>query len=186
FKYLEEHLSCAGPVAEALDLLQGENNTYYGILLPCLVALRRKLQLLVNKNWTFCKPLSEVFLNAVERRFDEFFNCTTTVAENAAIAALSYPRFKNRWLSCMDFHYQEQILNIFKKAVEMEMDLETLPRTQEISFNKDDFFDFGTQSTSMFSNELKSKAELQVLHFFNDNDQELETLSRYPNIKSVF
>lgn len=68
-----------------LDLLQGENNTYYGIMLLCLVALRRKLQFLVKKDWIFCKPLSEAFLNAVENKFNDSFNFTTSTTENAAI-----------------------------------------------------------------------------------------------------
>lgn len=50
FNYVEEHLACAGLLAEVLDLLQGENNIYYGIMVPCLVALRQKLQFLVKKD----------------------------------------------------------------------------------------------------------------------------------------
>lgn len=44
FDYIQEYLMCAAPVAESLDIMQGENNTYYGIVLPCLFALRKKLK----------------------------------------------------------------------------------------------------------------------------------------------
>lgn len=43
FEYIkEEYIICAAPVAEALDIMQSEKNTYYGIVLPCLMALRKK------------------------------------------------------------------------------------------------------------------------------------------------
>lgn len=49
FDYIQEYLMCAAPVAEALDIMQGENNTYYGIVLPCLFALRKKLKKIEKK-----------------------------------------------------------------------------------------------------------------------------------------
>ncbi|KMQ90635.1 hypothetical protein RF55_9583 [Lasius niger] len=36
FEYVQEHLKCTKPIAEALDILQEEKNTFYGILIPCL------------------------------------------------------------------------------------------------------------------------------------------------------
>lgn len=101
FIYIEEHLSCVAPVAEALDILQGENDIYYGIVLPCLLALRKKLQALQNKEFKYCEPLLNALLESVEKRFKGFFDMSTVSAQNAAIATLSYPRFKNRWLSCI-------------------------------------------------------------------------------------
>lgn len=39
--YIDEHLKCVGPLAEALDVLQGENNIFYGFVLPVIFSLRR-------------------------------------------------------------------------------------------------------------------------------------------------
>lgn len=35
--YLEEYLAILNPVAEALNFLQGEQNTFYGYLLPTII-----------------------------------------------------------------------------------------------------------------------------------------------------
>jgi len=41
FEYVQEHLKCTKPIVEALDILQEEKNTFYGILVPCLLALKK-------------------------------------------------------------------------------------------------------------------------------------------------
>jgi hypothetical protein len=43
FNYIEEYLLCTAPIAETLDIMQGETNTYYGLVPSCLLALRRKI-----------------------------------------------------------------------------------------------------------------------------------------------
>ncbi|CAH1114528.1 unnamed protein product [Psylliodes chrysocephalus] len=42
--FLEEYIKLMQPLAETLDFLQGEHNTYYGYLLPSLVLMKTKLQ----------------------------------------------------------------------------------------------------------------------------------------------
>lgn len=168
FEYLEEHLTCTQLIAEAIDILQGENNTYYGITLPCLVALRRKLQLLSQREWTYCASLAKCFENSVENRFYEFFHFTSTAAEKVAIAALSYPRFKNRWLSCIEAFYHEDILNTFEKTVQMGMvpESEETPCTSSMSAPKEKcFFDFGTPPHQSHSGCSTSNVKLKIYNF---------------------
>lgn len=89
--------------------MQGEVNTYYGVVLPCLLALRRKIKLLANPDhntWIYCKPIINPLLESIEKRFGNYLDFTSPESLNAAIAALSYPRFKKRWLTCVktEFH----------------------------------------------------------------------------------
>lgn len=121
FDYIQEYLMCAAPVAEALDIMQGENNTYYGIVLPCLLALKRKLKKIEKKNLTYCKVLIETYIKSVEKRFSQFYNLTTPESENAAIAALCYPRFKNKWILCLESTQRNKILNTFKTIISKEI-----------------------------------------------------------------
>lgn len=53
FDYIKEYLMCTSPVAEALDIMQSETNTYYGIALPCLLALRKKLHKIEKTTFLF-------------------------------------------------------------------------------------------------------------------------------------
>lgn len=46
FDYIEEHLLCTVTIAEVLDIMQGKTNTHYGVVLPCPLALRRKIEFL--------------------------------------------------------------------------------------------------------------------------------------------
>lgn len=91
--------------------MQDENNIYYGTLLPCLFALRKKLKKIEKKNLTYCKPLTEIYIKSIDKRFSQFYNLTTPKSKNAAIVALSYPRFKNKWLSCVESIQRNKILN---------------------------------------------------------------------------
>ncbi|KAJ8706986.1 hypothetical protein PYW08_011120 [Mythimna loreyi] len=96
FHYIQEYLKCSKPIAEALDILQGEKDMYYGLLLPCLLSLRRKLQKLCNENFVYCNSLARTHLESVNNRFNDIFDFCTTKAQNAAIAAMSLPRFKTK------------------------------------------------------------------------------------------
>lgn len=189
-KYIEKHLECAKPVAKALDLLQGENNTFYGIVLPCLLSLKIKLQYLPSKEWSHCKPLAEAFANAVEERFKDFFNFSTPVARRAAMAALSYPRFRKKWFACVPIHYQELFLKCFQKEVEQEIlnefgaDHETTVLSNSIV--EDEFFAYGPPSTIFSDVNLQSRSQLQIFNFFADNREELSMLHEYPAVKKVF
>lgn len=46
----------------------------------------------------------------------------STEAKCAAIAALSYPRFKNRWIACVPLDIQNNIINVFKESVRQAME----------------------------------------------------------------
>jgi len=115
--YIEEHLKCVGPLAEALDILQGENNIFYGFVFPVIFSLRRKVQHLLLNDWRYCEPLVNSILTSIENRFSNLVNLNTIEADNAAIVALSHPKFKNRWLSCIDSSYHDRLLKMFNTAV---------------------------------------------------------------------
>lgn len=184
FQYLEEYLECTKPIVEAFNVLQTQNNTFYGVVLPCLIAIRRKLRLINKDKLVHCQKLFEAIFNAIEKRFEEYFNVTTPTAQCAAIAAFSYPRFKNRWIHCIDVSKHENLTSLFKIAVSEEMDnTENISCKEDNNFN-DSFFDFGNDNLS--SNGIMSKVEAEILNYFNDNEQELGVLLRYPEIKNVF
>lgn len=42
--YIKEHWKCTKPIAEALDNMQGEKNAHFGILLPNIISMRRKIK----------------------------------------------------------------------------------------------------------------------------------------------
>jgi len=115
--YIEEYLKCFGPLAEALDILQGENNIFYGFVLLVIFSLRRKAQHLLLNDWRYCEPLVNSILTSITKRFSNLVNLNTIEADNTVIAAFSHPKFKNRWLSCIDSSYHDRLNKMFNSAV---------------------------------------------------------------------
>lgn len=135
FLYISEFLDCCQPFAQAIDIVQGEESVYYGTLLPCLLALRRKLQLLDKKEWVFCKVIVKSLLESL---FSSF------LLKKAVTAALSYPKFKRKWLLCVNPNHHLEILSQLTKAVIEEMSAEEKDSSEEVisgqSEKNDDFF----------------------------------------------
>lgn len=71
FIYIEEHVKCTSLIAEAIDILQEERDIFYETLLLCLFSLRRKLQILTKKKWTFFGSLSVQLLLSLKMRFKD-------------------------------------------------------------------------------------------------------------------
>ncbi len=76
YLFISEYVSVMTPVAYALDVLQGEQHTQVtsGYLLPTIVVIRRRLGQLAEKEppLLICKPLVQVLLNGISKRFDRF------------------------------------------------------------------------------------------------------------------
>lgn len=188
--YLEEHIMCTRSLADALDILQGDKSTFYGILLPCLVVARKKLKKTTGEEspLTYCKPLAECLLASFESRFETFLNLTTPDSEAAAIAALSHRVYKNKWLTCILVEKHDRILRAFKVAVAKQMNVLTFsqpsPPDQPCTFNN--YFDFGSPLESEETEITFLDAELHVLQYFKDASSGLLLLDRYLPIKKVF
>lgn len=168
FIYLEEHIKCTAPIAEAIDILQGDN-VFYGTLLPCLLTLRRKLTKLVECKWIFCEPISTCLLDTFQSRFQDYLNFTSPESDNAALAALTHPQFKNRWFMCIDQYQRDRLLDLLKHIIVEEMNASNECSIDEPSttFTYNDFFDFGDVIKHEVT-EYSSKASDQVsIYFFH-------------------
>ena len=84
------------PLATALDVLQGEEDTYMGTLLhtivfmlECLDKEKKKMQ---EKEKNFMLPLVYALIAGIHKRFDDVM-----VDEQAIAASILIPKFKNHW-----------------------------------------------------------------------------------------
>lgn len=190
FQYIQEYLKCSKPIAEALDILQGEKSMFYGLLLPCLLSLRRKLQKLCNENFVYCNALARTHLESVNNRFKDIFYFSTARAQNAVIAAIAFPRFKTKWFACIPTEEHQRLKTLFKAAIAKEVSENTESSSAIENQNKaDDFFQFDSSSSDTEENVCqvqRSKADMIVSYYLSDLEQELNTLHRYPEVKKVF
>ena len=70
-EYLREYAKVRTPVADALDVLQGQDNIAIGHLLPTIKILCDKLQAIVALK--HCQPLITCILSSILKRFCDMF-----------------------------------------------------------------------------------------------------------------
>uniref|UniRef100_A0A2A4JC28 HAT C-terminal dimerisation domain-containing protein n=1 Tax=Heliothis virescens TaxID=7102 RepID=A0A2A4JC28_HELVI len=189
FNYIDEYLKCSKPIAEALDILQGEKDMFYGLLLPCLLSLRRKLKKLCNENFFYCNDLARKHLESLNNRFNDIFDFSNAKAQNAAIAAISLPRFKTKWFTCIPIEEHQRLKTFFKAAIAKEVTENAEFSSAINKQNKEDFFQFDSSSSDTEEDVCRvqrSKADLIVSCYLSDMDRELNSLHRYPEVKKVF
>ena len=81
------------PVAQALNILQGENNDtngYIGYLAPTISLLKEKLA--KKRSVPNCEPLVNALLSGIGKRFQSIFHDEKIIA-----AAILHPKFKDQW-----------------------------------------------------------------------------------------
>ncbi|XP_052454760.1 uncharacterized protein LOC128015104 [Carassius gibelio] len=74
--YLKEYVDVLKPEATALDILQGEQICYLGIVMPTLLTLKRKLQEKIS-NTQFFSEIIDTTVKAVDSRFKLLFDSST-------------------------------------------------------------------------------------------------------------
>lgn len=189
FTYIKEYLSCTQPIADALDILQGENATYYGIFLPTILSLKKKLTNLTGtREYEYCSTLTETYLKSVQTRFKDFLKISGFQAENAALAALSHPKYKKlKWTSLIGQSEYSIMKNLLVKEVVKIIPNQLSRENPSMRSREDDYFEIDSSSGSdNQSSEPRSKAELVVTHFLAEDSRELEILNNHKEIKKIF
>ena len=93
FKFLKEYCVVLKPVSSSLDILQGEDNCFFGSLLPTLEAIIKKVVALKVNLSAMTIGLAGAVEDAIRARFQKVFN-----DNNAIIAAITVPKFKLKWV----------------------------------------------------------------------------------------
>ncbi|GAA6095235.1 uncharacterized protein LOC113065358 [Tachysurus ichikawai] len=91
--FLAEYVAVMKPVTSALTILQSENNTHMGCMLPTVFQLRAKLQRMETTS-KLCLPLLQALQEGLDKRFGEMMKDPELIA-----AAILLPRFKTSWTS---------------------------------------------------------------------------------------
>ena len=124
YLYIHECITITKSVAQTLDILQGGKNVFYGMVMPSLFLLQKKLQSLSEMKWKYCEPIIQCLQNSLESRFNTYFNIKSPESKEAIIAALSHLFFKNKWPACVPSEKHEQIILILKECILSTMEIE--------------------------------------------------------------
>ncbi|XP_030757697.1 uncharacterized protein LOC115883472 isoform X2 [Sitophilus oryzae] len=195
--FLTEYTTIMKPLAETLDFLQGEQNTYYGYFLPSIISMHTKLEKIkLSGTIAQLSKSLDYILNSIRERFHHVFTLQSKIA---IIAAVTNPRFKMRWLSAFkdtDIQVTAKDIQswISSSALAFKVSFESDLTAQEEL--EDAFFDFNDenqvntssdaaiklQSTDTFHNQF----EFEFLKYLNDKRTTLLMLNEYNIVKQLF
>jgi len=158
-EYLFDYIDIVKPISIALDKLQGEQNCYYGQLIPTLFALKTKYKKMLvlssmpgsmtpTENLSLDRILNirsqtsliSDILVSLKKRFKNYYELSPEVNQ-AILATMSHPFFKLCWL-----------------------DLETPPSTKKT------LCDLFVNSAKTIASEYTSETILSISNSESDND----------------
>lgn len=187
-RFMEEYIRCNKPIAEALDVLQGEKVCSYGYLLPTLISVRNKLTT-CRSNLEWCDNLVSTLISALENRFRKVFDVIEE-GRVSAVAAASHPCFKLRWLHCLSPSAKENVFAALKESLAIINDRVDNEEHSMDVVDENDFFDFasGASTANILDNRTfginDGKAALQKI--FNETRNDIQLLNLHPIVKQIF
>lgn len=178
FLFLEEYCTVMKPLAETLNFLQGDQNTYYGYLLPSIVSMHTKLEKIRSAGSIkiLSKPL-DYMLESVQRRFSGLF---TLKSKQAVIAAVTNPRFKMRWFNATkDANIDVSVKDIYSWVSASALAFKDLSEpalfvSMALLENiEDNFFDFKDDTGINFGAGFATQTQITQETFQNQFEYEL-------------
>ncbi|CAM4605850.1 unnamed protein product [Leuciscus chuanchicus] len=176
--FLKEYCSVLKPMTVALDILQGEENCYYGSLLPTLETLMSRTLALQNGLSRMTADLPGVIVQAIKTRFAPVLE-----SREALLAALTLPKFKVRWIGGAERREAARAL-LIAECRTLPHDVEPAEnKNREVathsSANEKDFFSFDEEEEDA----MAFSADSEVLEYMRSGS---EVLNRFPRVKAVF
>jgi hypothetical protein len=174
--FLKEYLLLMAPIAQSIDILQGDQTCCLGFVLPTLTTLKKKLQ---RPELKHANALRDSLLQGINKRFDSYFQ-----DKEFLLAAVTHPRFKLSWLDDSTLRARctellEDAVNVLaeKNAASATASQPTGKPHQSDASDSDDFFSFKDTGPSQIQDHLA---------YLNDKDKELHMLDRHVNVKPLF
>lgn len=120
-------------------------------------------------------------------RFANYFNVVEE-GVNAAVAAATHPRFKLRWLTCLDDEAQRIVMTSVKTAIAAGYQ-RSEPNKALMEVDDDDDFNFGPRNKSVSVAQANldiGAGETQFTKFCQDPKKTMVILHVYPAVKAVY
>lgn len=208
-QYLENYTKVLEPIAATLNYLQGQNNTFFGLLLPSICSLKVKLERMRdNIDLGHSKIILEAAIGGL-KRFDYLFDMNNEIAKQSIVAAVTHPKIKMKWINIFKEKNPIADASIIQKIViDASRTLRASLRKEESDssdpdklMEEDDFFDFNdiqnsstTSVGSIGGNTAESststnKIELEILKYLEDRSTPSSinnTLTKYKMIRQLF
>jgi len=162
---MREYVTLMGPVARALDVLQGEKNCYFGYVIPTISALTEKLNA-VTPGLHVTQPLQTALLNGIKKLFSEYMSNPDCI-----MATITHHKFKLSYLP-------PELHGAYMLKLDHEVNVMNAAEPSTADPDNDDFFASATQNQ-----------QTHVQHhlaYLNDTSTEIHMLQKHPQVKNLF
>ena len=157
--FLREYVSVLQPLAQSIDLLQGEKKCYLGFLIPTILSLKSKLSEKLP-HVTYTANILTAVIEALDNRFGAMLS-----SHDAKMATTTMPKFRLCWLS--PEKKEDMCKIVIQEAASLESrgppaaEINTISESDE---SDEEFFVFGKSNRAD-----RGTAEDEVRRFLNDN-----------------
>ena len=175
--FLKEYCAVLKPLSRGLDILQGEDNCYYGALLPTLATIIKKTKALKPDLSIMTTGLADAIESSIKKRFRKVFD-----SKDAVIAAVTSPKFKLKWVESQETkdRYKQMLLDEMR-LLEDDVIIESTVVEAKDKEKKRDFYEFESDDDDQSANSTES----EVMEYLS-NAKTLECLHKHPKIKRLF
>ncbi|XP_013996278.1 uncharacterized protein [Salmo salar] len=168
--FLKEYIDVFKPLAFALDLFQGEQKCFLGLVIPTVLTLKKKL----CEKKTLTLYLFDVInpvLEAIDSRFKQLF-----ASLDAKMATATTPQFRLWWLP--EAEREDMHLMLVAEATPMEL-TDGAPIGSDDMQSEDEFFSFGPGTGN-------SDTEEEVRRYLEGTSKNLSCLKYFPRVRKLF
>ncbi|XP_039541169.1 uncharacterized protein LOC120488610 [Pimephales promelas] len=177
--FLKEYCTAMKPLTVALDILQGEDNCFYGTFLPTIETLMLKTEAL-KSGLQILRDLPDAIVTAIKTRFADVLG-----NEEATLAAVTLPKFKLRWLRSQELKDKAKA-SLLTECRKIIFEEPPQPGTTSTSSHHTD----SAKENDLFSFEedeedTSSSAENQVADYIRSSAQNFNSLCGFSLIKKI-
>ena len=176
--FLKEYHKVLKPLARGLDILQGEDNCFYGTLLPTLETILKKVRAMKSEISSTTLGLAICIEDSIQQRFSRVFE-----SRNAILSAISHPKFKLKWVEgqVKKDQYKHMFIDEMRKYDDEMSIVENRNPEPDVASQKKDFYEFESdeEESSRDSVEVEATEYLCVA-------KKIECLHKFPTVKRIF
>ena len=174
--FLKEYCAILKPLSRGLDIFQGEDNCYYGALLPTLATIIKKTKA-IKPDLSMTTGLADAIESSIKKRFRKVFD-----SKDAIIAAVTSPKFKLKWVESQETkdRYKQMLLDEMR-LLEDDVIIENTVVEAKDKEKKKDFYEFESDDDDQSANSI----EYEAMEYLS-NAKKLECLHKHSKIKRLF
>lgn len=184
---LNEYLKVMGPIAAALDRLQGEVTASQGYVIPTIISMKYKISSLQGGN--LLQAFKKTALEVINKRFGRYCNVNETTRD-LILAAITIPQFKTAFIE--DFTDQRKATKMLFDECTKQFDRTNATNSDanvDINTNveiQDDFYVSFANQTSQRRNSIEDSIDSEIARYMADDRKMVTMLNDYPLIKKVY